>query len=52
MGIGKVLLHWPVIRQIRDRDYLGRGPAVTSPTTDATEPRTADADTVVQSVCP
>jgi len=45
-------LQWPVIRQVRTGDVLGRGPAVTSERTRAMAPRTATADRVVQSVCP
>ena len=45
-------LQWPVIRQARTGDVLGRGPAVTSERTRAMAPRTATADRVVQSVCP
>jgi formate dehydrogenase major subunit len=45
-------LEWPVVRQLRSGDALGRGPAVTSPTNRATTPRTATADRVVQSICP
>ncbi|NNG36224.1 dehydrogenase [Nakamurella sp. DB0629] len=45
-------LQWPVLRQFRSGDVLGRGPAVTSPHTRALEPRTATADRVVQSICP
>jgi formate dehydrogenase major subunit len=45
-------LEWPVIRQVRTGDLLGRGPAVTSERTRAMAPRTATADRVVQSVCP
>lgn len=45
-------LEWPVIRQLRTGDVLGRGPAVTSQTTRDVTPRTATADRVVQSVCP
>jgi formate dehydrogenase major subunit len=43
---------WPVIRQLRSGDRLGRGPAVASRTTVALRPRTARADRVVKSVCP
>jgi formate dehydrogenase major subunit len=43
---------WPVIRQLRSGDRLGRGRAVTSPTTDSLQPRVARADRVVKSVCP
>jgi formate dehydrogenase major subunit len=45
-------LEWPVIRQVRSGDVLGRGPSVTSPRTRAMTPRTLTADRVVQSVCP
>ncbi|GAA4390824.1 dehydrogenase [Tsukamurella soli] len=45
-------LDWPVLRQVRSGDLLGRGPAVTSAHTRAMTPRTATADRVVQSVCP
>lgn len=48
----KFFLEWPVLRQFRSGDLLGRGPAVTSARTRAVEPRTATADRVVQSVCP
>ncbi|MEO2096771.1 MAG: formate dehydrogenase, partial [Brachybacterium sp.] len=47
-----IFLEWPVLRQLRDGDRLGRGAAVTSRATRATAPRTAEADSVVQSVCP
>lgn len=45
-------LQWPVIRQLRSGDPLGRGSAVTSERTRETAPRTASADTVARSVCP
>ena len=45
-------LQWPVIRQARSGDVLGRGPAVTSERTRSMKPRTSTADRVVQSVCP
>lgn len=50
--VRKVLMEWPVVRQLRERDFLGRGPAVTSQTTRNLAPRTETADRVVQSVCP
>lgn len=43
---------WPVVRQALSGDLLGRGPAVSSPTTRAITSRNATADRVVQSVCP
>ena len=45
-------LEWPVVRQVRTGDLLGRGPAVTSARTRAMTARTTTADRVVQSVCP
>src|SRR6201992_1031288 len=45
-------LQWPVVRQVRSGDLLGRGPAVTSARTRAVTARTSTADRVVQSVCP
>lgn len=50
--VQRKFLEWPVIRQLRTGDLLGRGPAVTSEATRAITPRTATADRVVQSVCP
>lgn len=50
--VQRKFLEWPVIRQLRTGDLLGRGPAVTSERTRAIAPRTATADRVVQSVCP
>lgn len=48
----KTFLDWPVIRQLRGADPLGRGVAVQSDHSRAIEPRTAEADTVARSVCP
>lgn len=45
-------LEWPVFRQLRSGDVLGRGPAVESPRTKAIQSRTATADRMAQSVCP
>jgi formate dehydrogenase major subunit len=45
-------MHWPVARQVRSGDLLGRGPAVTSERTRTITARTSTADRVVQSVCP
>jgi len=52
MPMRKIFLQWPVLRQLRSTDKLGRGPAVTSEHTRALTPRTTTADRVVQSVCP
>src|SRR4051812_47088544 len=54
MGSGVIgwLGQWPVYRQLRDGDPLGRGKAVRSPTTDQLRPRIRTADKVVKSICP
>ena len=52
MGVGKVLLEWPVIRQLTGPDPLGRGAAAQSEATRAKVARTTTADEVVRSVCP
>ena len=51
-ALPKIFLDWPVVRQLRSRDKLGRGSAVTSKQTRAVTPRTTTADRVVQSICP
>jgi formate dehydrogenase major subunit len=48
----RLVLEWPVFRQLSSGDLFGRGPAVTSQRTRAINPRTSTADRVVQSVCP
>ncbi|GAA1482146.1 dehydrogenase [Gordonia sinesedis] len=45
-------LEWPVLRQFRSGDVLGRGPAVQSAKTRAMSSRVATADRVAKSVCP
>jgi formate dehydrogenase major subunit len=50
--MGKTVLDWPVLRQLRSGDVLGRGPAVTSERTRGITPRTVTADRMVRSVCP
>ncbi len=52
MSARTTFLSWPVLRQLRSGDVLGRGPAVTSKGTRELTPRTRDADRVVQSICP
>jgi formate dehydrogenase major subunit len=52
MGAKQTFLSWPVVRQLKTGDFLGRGPSVTSQPTREMVPRTATADRVVQSVCP
>ena len=51
-GMARTPLDWPVLRQLRSGDFLGRGPAVTSEKTRDLTPRTKTADRVVQSICP
>src|SRR5215217_3554520 len=48
----RAFLGWPVLRQLRGKDPLGRGPAVRSARTDKITPRAATADRVARSVCP
>jgi formate dehydrogenase major subunit len=48
----KALLEWPLVRQLRGRDRLGRGSAVVSGPTARLQARTETADRVVQSICP
>jgi formate dehydrogenase major subunit len=43
---------WPVLRQFKGPDRLGRGDAVKSRASSRLEPRTATADRVVKSICP
>ena len=45
-------LNWPVLRQFRGPDRLGRGAAVKSARSAQLRPRIATADQVVKSVCP
>ena len=52
MELAKLLASWPVVRQLRDGDALGLGPAVRSPRSDSLVPRVDEADHVVQSICP
>ena len=52
MSLKKTFLEWPVVRQVKDGDFLGRGRSVTSEKTREWTARTETADRVVQSVCP
>jgi formate dehydrogenase major subunit len=45
-------LGWPLLRQLTGPDKLGRGAAAQSKRSKTLEPRIADADRVVDSVCP
>ena len=52
MGIRKLIASWPVARQLRGGDSLGRGLAAKSAHTEHLTPRTETADRVVGSICP
>ena len=52
MEFAKLLERWPVVRQLREGDPLGRGPAVQSPRSKALRPRIDEAEHTVQSICP
>ena len=52
MGIATLLERWPVVRQLRNGDPLGLGPAVQSQRSKTLTPRIDEAEHVVQSVCP
>jgi len=52
VGVKTFIGSWPVLRQVRDGDRLGRGTAVTSAATTEWRARTTEADRVVDSVCP
>ena len=52
MKLAEAIARWPVIRQLREGDPLGRGRAVQSRRTERLRPRIEDADHVVQSICP
>ena len=52
MALRELLNAWPVVRQFRDGDPLGRGAAVRSKRSANLQPRTAEADRVVDSICP
>jgi formate dehydrogenase major subunit len=51
-SLGEAFLGWPVVRQLRDGDPLGRGTAAQSRHSAELKPRTQTADRVVGSICP
>src|SRR5919202_1445239 len=51
-AISDALASWPVVRQLRERDPLALGKAVQSERQRTLRPRIADAEHVVQSICP
>ena len=52
MGFSKLVDSWPLVRQFREGDPLGRGQAVRSERSKTLKPRIDEADHVAQSVCP
>lgn len=52
MGVRTWIDSWPVYRQLKGTDPLGRGAAAKSARSTRLTPRTASADRVVKSVCP
>jgi formate dehydrogenase major subunit len=52
MKLRELVRRWPVVRQVREGDLLGLGPAVQSRRSRALTPRIDDADHIVQSICP
>jgi formate dehydrogenase major subunit len=50
--IRDLIAHWPVVRQLTERDPFGRGISVKSKTQGELLPRTSTADKVVKSICP
>jgi formate dehydrogenase major subunit len=52
MGVRTWIDAWPVYRQLKTMDPLGRGAAAKSRTSSSLAPRTRTSDKVVKSVCP
>jgi formate dehydrogenase major subunit len=52
VAVGRRLPVWPVLRQLRGNDRLGLGEAARSSRSASLEPRTAQADRMVRSICP
>ena len=52
MGAKTFIGSWPLLRQATGKDRLGRGKAAMSPRSEHLQPRTVEADRVVDSVCP
>jgi formate dehydrogenase major subunit len=52
MGVKTWIDAWPVYRQLKDKDPLGRGAAAKSRASANLVPRTQSSDKVVKSVCP
>ena len=52
MGEKTFIGSWPILRQLRGADVLGRGKSAMSSRSETLQPRTSEADKVVDSVCP
>jgi formate dehydrogenase major subunit len=52
MALRKAIFSWPLLRQLRDGDPLGRGRAAQSERSRRLQARIDEADHVVQSICP
>jgi formate dehydrogenase major subunit len=52
LGLFDLLSHWPVIRQLQEKDSTALGDTAKSERSRTLEPRTAQADQVVPSICP
>jgi len=52
MGVKQFIGQWPLLRQVTGEDRLGRGRAAQSRRSETLQPRIAEADRVVDSVCP
>ena len=52
MPLSELLAEWPLLRQLRQGDPLGLGPAVQSPKSKTLTPRIDEAEQVVHSICP
>jgi len=52
MGVKQFIGQWPLLKQATGADRLGRGRAAQSQRSETLQPRIAEADRVVDSVCP
>jgi formate dehydrogenase major subunit len=52
LGFSKLVESWPLVRQFREGDSLGRGKAVQSERSKTLKPRIDEADHVAHSICP
>jgi formate dehydrogenase major subunit len=52
VGLSKLVESWPLVRQLREGDLLGRGKSVQSRRSRELKPRIDEADRVVHSICP